>query len=242
MSRIVSVSTVLVQLPTRREHKWTGLTEPIGRYILTKMTDDDGRIGWGEAARAQGLGGEFGAISASRRPLSRLVVERYLAPAVKGSIPRTSSSSRTHGRRHQGLSVCEGRGRIRRVRPRAAAPRRPVIRCSAAACQACARTLRSASFRSRTRRRKPRRSPGRLFALIKVKIGAMQARSRSRAALSRPRQAPTWTSAWTRTKVQRRPRCGRHLRAWNSTASSTPSSRAWASSASRKSRARSTRP
>ena len=45
MSRIASLETVVVQLPTRREHKWTGLTEPIGRYILTKMTDADGRIG-----------------------------------------------------------------------------------------------------------------------------------------------------------------------------------------------------
>ena len=32
MSRIVSIEILLVQLPTRREHKWTGLTEPIGRY------------------------------------------------------------------------------------------------------------------------------------------------------------------------------------------------------------------
>src|SRR5206468_3628842 len=33
LSRIQSIETVLVQLPTRREHKWTGLTEPIGRYL-----------------------------------------------------------------------------------------------------------------------------------------------------------------------------------------------------------------
>ena len=28
-----------IALPTRREHKWTGLTEPIGGYVLVKMTD-----------------------------------------------------------------------------------------------------------------------------------------------------------------------------------------------------------
>ena len=37
MTRIASVTTLVVQLPTRREHKWTGLTEPIGRYILTRL-------------------------------------------------------------------------------------------------------------------------------------------------------------------------------------------------------------
>ena len=26
-----------IALPTRREHKWTGLTEPIGGYVLVKM-------------------------------------------------------------------------------------------------------------------------------------------------------------------------------------------------------------
>jgi hypothetical protein len=31
---IKSIATLTVQLPTRREHKWTGLTEPIGRYVL----------------------------------------------------------------------------------------------------------------------------------------------------------------------------------------------------------------
>ena len=60
MSGIASVTTLVVQLPTRREHKWTGLTEPIGRYVLTKMTDEDGRVGWGEAAALKDWGGEFG--------------------------------------------------------------------------------------------------------------------------------------------------------------------------------------
>lgn len=87
MSRILSLSTVLVQLPTRREHKWTGLTEPIGRYILTKMTDEDGRVGWGEAAALKDWGGEFGRYFGESAEIVELVVERYLAPAVKGLDP-----------------------------------------------------------------------------------------------------------------------------------------------------------
>jgi muconate cycloisomerase len=87
LSRIASISTIVVQLPTRREHKWTGLTEPIGRYILTKMTDEDGRIGWGEAAALKDWGGEFGRYFGESAAIVELVVERYLAPAVKGADP-----------------------------------------------------------------------------------------------------------------------------------------------------------
>ena len=87
MSRIVSVETMLVQLPTRREHKWTGLTEPIGRYILTRMTDDDGVVGWGEAPALKDWGGEFGRYFGESASIVSLVIERYLAPAVTGVAP-----------------------------------------------------------------------------------------------------------------------------------------------------------
>lgn len=87
MSRIVSVETMLVQLPTRREHKWTGLTEPIGRYVLTRMTDEDGFVGWGEAPALKDWGGEFGRYFGESSSIVALVIERYLAPAVKGMDP-----------------------------------------------------------------------------------------------------------------------------------------------------------
>lgn len=83
MSRIASIATVLVQLPTRREHRWTGLTEPIGRYVLVRMTDTDGRVGWGEAAALKDWGGEFGRYFGESASIVGHVVERYLAPAVK---------------------------------------------------------------------------------------------------------------------------------------------------------------
>ena len=38
-SKIRSVETLIVALPTRREHKWTGLTESIGRYVLVTEAD-----------------------------------------------------------------------------------------------------------------------------------------------------------------------------------------------------------
>lgn len=84
MPTIQSVETLLVQLPTRREHKWTGLTEPIGRYLLTRMVDSEGRVGWGEAPALKDWGGEFGRYFGESTLIAKTVIEKYLAPALVG--------------------------------------------------------------------------------------------------------------------------------------------------------------
>lgn len=81
---IKSVETLVVQLPTRREHKWTGLTEVIGRYVMVRITDSDGRVGWGEAPALKDWGGEFGRYFGESALITRAVIENYLAPAVIG--------------------------------------------------------------------------------------------------------------------------------------------------------------
>jgi len=81
---VKSVETVIVQLPTRREHKWTGLTEVIGRYVMVKITDSDGRVGWGEAPALKDWGGEFGRYFGESALIARSVIDSYLAPAVLG--------------------------------------------------------------------------------------------------------------------------------------------------------------
>jgi muconate cycloisomerase len=81
---IRTIETVLVQLPTRREHKWTGLTESIGRYLLIRMTDSDGRVGWGEAPALKDWGGEFGRYFGESTAIAKLVIEKYLAPSLIG--------------------------------------------------------------------------------------------------------------------------------------------------------------
>src|SRR5919202_6567121 len=48
------------------------------------MTDEDGRVGWGEAAALKDWGGEFGRYFGESAAIVELVIERYLAPAVKG--------------------------------------------------------------------------------------------------------------------------------------------------------------
>ncbi len=81
---IAEIETVQVSLPTRREHKWTGLTEPIGGYILVRMTGGNGLVGWGEAPALKDWGGDYGRYFGESPATARLVIETYLAPAVAG--------------------------------------------------------------------------------------------------------------------------------------------------------------
>jgi muconate cycloisomerase len=84
VAEVSEVTTILVQLPTRRTHKWTGLSEPIGRYVLVRMTDGEGRVGWGEAPALKEWGGEFGRYFGESPAIVKTVIENYLAPAVAG--------------------------------------------------------------------------------------------------------------------------------------------------------------
>lgn len=84
---IAKVETIRVKLPTRRVHRWTGLTEPIGGYVLVRMAGDDGLVGWGEAPVLKDWGGDYGRYFGESPGTTVHVVERYLAPAVAGADP-----------------------------------------------------------------------------------------------------------------------------------------------------------
>src|SRR6516225_7522965 len=84
---IATLELCHVALPPRREHKWTGLSEPIGGYVLVKMTDESGAAGWGEAPALKDWGGEFGRYFGESPGTTIEVVTRHLAPAVKGCFP-----------------------------------------------------------------------------------------------------------------------------------------------------------
>ena len=86
-SPITAIALHHIALPTRREHKWTGLTEPIGGYVLVQMTDAAGAVGWGEAPALKDWGGEFGRYFGESPATTIEVVTRHLAPAVQGCMP-----------------------------------------------------------------------------------------------------------------------------------------------------------
>ena len=84
MAAIAEIEIIHVRLPTRREHRWTGLTEPIGGYVLVRMGGDNGISGWGEAPALKDWGGDYGHYFGESPGTTSHVVERYLGPAVTG--------------------------------------------------------------------------------------------------------------------------------------------------------------
>jgi len=85
MPYIRSIETCRVALPTRREHKWAGLTEAIGGYVLLRMEDDAGHVGWGEAPVLKDWGGDWGRYFGESAGTTLSVIGDYLAGAVKGA-------------------------------------------------------------------------------------------------------------------------------------------------------------
>ena len=84
-SVIERVELLNVALPPRREHKWTGATEPIGGYLLVKLTAQDGSCGWGECTALKDWAGEYGRYFGESVSIARTVIETYLAPAIAGA-------------------------------------------------------------------------------------------------------------------------------------------------------------
>src|SRR5215831_16640514 len=87
-SPISSVTLHRIALPTRREHKWTGLTEPIGGFVLIRMEDNDGRAGWGEAPVLKDWGGDHGRYFGETPQTTVHIIKDILGPALKGEDPR----------------------------------------------------------------------------------------------------------------------------------------------------------
>jgi len=85
MVRIGKVETVHIALPTRRAHKWRGLTGDIGGYVLVRLTGDNGLLGWGEAPVIKDWGGDYGRYYGETPGTTKYIIETYLAPAVAGA-------------------------------------------------------------------------------------------------------------------------------------------------------------
>jgi muconate cycloisomerase len=85
MIPIEKVQLFHVVLPTRRPHKWKGLTEPIGGYVLVRITGGRGFIGWGEAPVIKDWGGDHGRYYGETPGITKHVIKNHLAPAVIGA-------------------------------------------------------------------------------------------------------------------------------------------------------------
>ena len=86
-SPIERIELIAVAVPPRRQHRAAGQTETIGRWLLVKMSDENGRVGWGEATVLKDWAGEFGRYFGESRGTVTCVIQDYLAPVVKGCLP-----------------------------------------------------------------------------------------------------------------------------------------------------------
>lgn len=85
MLGIQKVDLFQVALPTRRTHKWKGLTGTIGGYVLIRLTGTNGITGWGEAPVIKDWGGDYGRYYGEAPETTRFIVENYLAPVIIGT-------------------------------------------------------------------------------------------------------------------------------------------------------------
>lgn len=53
-ARLAELRTFVVSLPLRRPHRWVGLDSAVGAgYVVTRLTLEDGTVGWGKRSRSR---------------------------------------------------------------------------------------------------------------------------------------------------------------------------------------------
>src|SRR5262249_16191362 len=58
-----------------------------GGYVIVKIADENGLVGWGEAPALKDWGGEFGRYFGETPGTTVSVTTQYLAPAIRGRLP-----------------------------------------------------------------------------------------------------------------------------------------------------------
>jgi len=85
MIRIEKIDLFRVALPTRRTHKWKGLTGDIGVYVLVRLTGSRGIVGWGEAPAIKDWGGDHGRYYGETPGTTTHIIQTCLAPVLIGA-------------------------------------------------------------------------------------------------------------------------------------------------------------
>jgi L-alanine-DL-glutamate epimerase-like enolase superfamily enzyme len=81
------VDVIDIALPLRREWRWRGLHEQLGRWSIVRLETDEGVVGWGEATALRDWGGDFGRYAGETQATVRHVIEDILAPLVRTADP-----------------------------------------------------------------------------------------------------------------------------------------------------------
>jgi muconate cycloisomerase len=85
--KITEIETIIVKLPGRMDYSWRSLKDTIGRYVILKLTTDEGIVGLGEAPAILSWGGEHGRYFGEDPEIVSYLVNERLSSFLIGSDP-----------------------------------------------------------------------------------------------------------------------------------------------------------
>jgi len=85
--KITEIETIIVRLPGRMDYSWRSLKDSIGRYVILKLTTDEGIVGLGEAPAILSWGGEHGRYFGEDPEIVSYLVNERLSSFLIGSDP-----------------------------------------------------------------------------------------------------------------------------------------------------------
>ena len=83
-AEITLVEAIPIVLPVRRQWRWRGLGDDLGRWVLVRV-ESDGLVGWGEATPLADWGGDHGRYYGETPATVCQIVENRLGPAILGA-------------------------------------------------------------------------------------------------------------------------------------------------------------
>ena len=90
--KVETLETIVVELPRRSDYGWRSLEDPIGRYVILRLTSDTGITGLGEAPAILSWGGEHGRYFGEDPRIVRYLTDEILSPFLIGADPRSARS------------------------------------------------------------------------------------------------------------------------------------------------------
>lgn len=88
--KVRSVETIVIDLPRRSAYAWRSLENPIGRYVILRVTTESGIVGLGEAPALLSWGGEHGRYFGEDPHIVCYLVREHLAPRLLGADPHAA--------------------------------------------------------------------------------------------------------------------------------------------------------
>jgi muconate cycloisomerase len=87
--KITGFETIIIELPSRSSYTWRSLQVPIGRYVILKVSTDEGITGLGEAPCILSWGGEHGKYFGEDPHIVCYLANERFAPMLIGEDPRS---------------------------------------------------------------------------------------------------------------------------------------------------------